>query len=132
MFKILKPIKTILLIIVFMFLAVVASVNFGNDENRKIELKENYLWQGANTSISFLLLGVESFSKLNFNNRLDALKNESESGEENIETFNLNSINDEFQDKLNKIKFENKFSNFLSFFQAQFVRLEEGLEMKKE
>lgn len=117
MFKIFKPIKTILLVIVFMLLAVIASVNFGNDENRKIKLRENYFWQGANTSISFLLLGVESFSKLD-----DASLNQTSFG----------AARDEFQTKLEKIKLENKFSNFLSFFQAQFVKLEEKLEMQKE
>jgi len=69
MFKILKPIKTILLIIVFMFLAVVASVSFGNNESSKIKLEENYFWQMSKNTISFFLLGADSFSKLELDNK---------------------------------------------------------------
>ena len=126
MLKIFKPIKTILLVIVFMILAVVASVSFSNDEKSKIKLKGNYFWQAGHNTVSFLLLGAENFSKLSFDDKFSFLKNN-----EKFNELSFNRARDEFEEKLGKIKIENKFSNFLSFFQAQFAKLNEGASYKK-
>ena len=131
MFKILKPIKTILLIIVFMFLAVVASVSFGNNESSKIKLEENYFWQMSKNTISFFLLGADSFSKLELDNKFDFLKIKTTSNQQNLDELNFSNINNEFQNKLERIKLENKFSNFLSFFKAKFDKLDEEMEAAK-
>lgn len=127
MFKIFKPIKTILLVIVFMILAVVASVNFSNDENSKIKLKENYFWQEGRNTIAFLLLGVESFSKLSFDGELSFLKNNDKFNE-----VSFNEARHEFEAKLETIKLENKFSSFLSFFQGKFAKLNKEAPEAKE
>ena len=127
MFKIVKSIKTILLVIVFMILAVVASVNFSNDKNSKTKLKENYLWQEGRNTITFLLLGAESFSKLSLDGELSFLKDNSKFNE-----ISFNEAKDEFQEKLEMIKLENKFSNFLSFFQDKFVKINEESPEAKE
>jgi len=122
MFKIFRPIKTILLVVVFMILAVVASVNFSNDENSKIKLKENYFWQEGRNAITFLLFGTENFSKIDFDTKFSFVKNS--------EKFNQVSFNEaraEFQEKLEIMKLENKFSNFLSFFQGKFAKLDKEL-----
>lgn len=124
MFKIFKQIKTLLLIIVFMILAVVASINFGGDKNAQIRLKNSNLWQGANSAISFLLLGTESFSKLDFNTKFNFLKNNKKLSEAGLDELSFGNINEEFQEKLETIKLENKFSTFLSFFQDQFAKLD--------
>ena len=119
MFKIFKPIKTILLVVIFMILAVVASVNFSNDENSKMKLKENYFWQVSSDTISFLLFGAESFSKIDFDTKFSFVKNS-----EKLNQVRFNEARIEFQEKLDTTKLENKFNNFLSFFQGKFAKLD--------
>ena len=110
-----------------MILAVVASVNFSNDENSKIKLKENYFWQEGRNTIAFLLLGVESFSKLSFDGELSFLKNNDKFNE-----VSFNEARHEFEAKLETIKLENKFSSFLSFFQGKFAKLNKEAPEAKE
>ncbi len=119
MFKIFRPIKTILLVVVFMILAVVASVNFSNDEKSKIKLKENYFWQEGRNAITFLLFGAESFSKIDFDTKFSFVKNS-----EKLNQVSFNEAWIEFQEKLETMKLENKFNNFLSFFQGKFAKLD--------
>lgn len=107
MFKVLRPIKTLLLIVVFMILAVVASVNFNTNEEQKDEMKKGILWQAGDKMISSI------FSSLNF---VSSFTSDSNIARENAETeikeSFVSSVWQDFKAKVSNISLTSFFDNF--------------------
>lgn len=109
MFKVLRPIKTLLLIVVFMILAVVASVNFNTNEEQKDEMKKGILWQAGDKMISSI------FSSLNFVSSFTSDSNivKEDVGTEIKENF-VSSVWQDFKAKVSNISLTSFFDNFKS------------------
>lgn len=118
MFKVLRPIKTLLLIIVFMVLAVVASVNFNTNEEQKSEMKKGLLWQAGDKMITTLFSGLNMISSFTLSDKVG----------EKMEAGNKgNFVTDIWQD------FKNKVSNIsLTSFFSNFKKEKFNLEIKDE
>lgn len=114
MFKVLRPIKILVLVVVFMVLAVIASVNFSGNENKKEELKNGIFWQA----------GVNLFS---FISNLDTRFSFSPQEEKKFnpeEMLNFSEIQEEFKEKIEGINKENIFSNFKNNSQVELENIQ--------
>ncbi len=100
MFKIFRPIKTLLLIIVFMTLAVVASVNFSTNEESKKEMQNGFFWQAGNKIISTIFVGLDFLSTNTLENK-EVEENLKEEKKEKV----LIKVWDEFKEKISLISF---------------------------
>lgn len=117
MFKVLRPIRTIVLIVVFMFLAVVASVNYSPNQEKKEEMQKSFAWQAGDKIVSTVVSGFNFVSSLTLNPK-EAEEGEQEKNglnEEQQEDGKLNFFEDLWQDfnaKVSNISFDNFFSKF--------------------
>lgn len=99
MFKFFSSIKIIVLVIIFMALAVIASVRFNGDEEDNLKLSINHVWQAGSNTVASISLFVSSLSKLNKEKLID--NNHSE----------LNQAQTELEEKLKRLKPEEIFSS---------------------
>lgn len=101
MFKILRPLKTLILVVVFLVLAVVASVNFSvNDENKEA-MQNGFFWQTGNKIISTALSGLNLLSSKTLEKK-DEVEELVKDGTEN----RLSKIWSEFKEKISSISLD--------------------------
>ena len=105
MFKIFKPIKTILLIVVFLSLTVVASVNFNMNQENKEEMQTGFLWQSVNKIITTILSTLNFLTKSTIDIKEEAQKEKDNFVEDEI----IKKSWLEFKEKVSKLSFKNLF-----------------------
>ena len=104
MFKIFRPIKTLLIVVVFLVLAVVASVNFSVNETNKEAMQGGFFWQTGNKIITTVLAGLNLLS----GSTLDK-KNEIEEVIVDEAQNSFVKVWSEFKEKVSSISFDNIF-----------------------
>ncbi len=106
MIKIFRPIKTVILILIFLFLIFISGIAFNevNGENGNIiNLKAQSIWSFTGNSLDFLFKGISEFNFLNTAKEFKVKKD-----------FSFSSLKDDFSEKIETInfsKFKENFSN---------------------
>lgn len=109
MFKVLRPIKILVIVVIFMILAVIASVNFNGNQEKKEELKNGFFWQAGVNLFSFIS---------NLSNTFDSSVKE-EINDNTKELLNISEIKQELQEKIESLNEKNIFSNLKNNSEAE-------------
>lgn len=98
MFKFFSSIKIIVLVVIFMALAVIASVRFNGGKENNLKLNVNHIWQAGSNTVASISIFISSLSKIKQENVVDN------------NHYEFNETRKELEDKLKRVKPEEIFS----------------------
>lgn len=109
MLKVFRPIKIILLVVIFMVLAVFASVNYNTNQEHKEEMQKSFVWVVGDKIISTFLAGLNFASSFSLNNEAKVSNKEDE--KDNKKNFFTEAWQD-FNNKISNISLSSFFDKF--------------------